>query len=50
MKIYDVSGKLVLDLKKVKNKINVTSLIKGSYIATYVAKDGTSKNFKFIKE
>lgn len=50
IKIYDVSGKLVLDLKKVKNKINVTSLIKGSYIATYVAKDGTSKNFKFIKE
>lgn len=50
IKIYDISGKLVLDLKKVNNKVNVTSLIKGSYLATYSTQDGVSKNFKFIKE
>ncbi len=50
IKIYDMSGKLVMDLKNVNNKINVSSLIKGSYIAIYTAKDSAKKTFTFIKE
>jgi len=48
--IYDASGKLVLTSKLVDNKINISQLIKGNYIANFITKKGEIKNFKFIKE
>ncbi len=48
--IYDASGKLALTSKLSDNKINVTTLVKGSYIANFITKKGEIKTFKFIKE
>ncbi|SMP07582.1 S8 family serine peptidase [Chryseobacterium profundimaris] len=48
--VYDVSGKMVLDKSMVNNRLDVSSLIKGNYVATYVTKKGLKKNFTFIKE
>lgn len=48
--IYDVSGKLVLTSKLVDNRISISRLIKGNYIANFINKKGEIKSFKFIKE
>lgn len=48
--IYDVSGKLVLTSKLVDNRINISQLTKGNYIANFINKKGEIKSFKFIKE
>jgi len=48
--VYDVSGKVVLDASSINNKLDVSSLTKGNYVATYITKKGIKKNFKFIKE
>jgi hypothetical protein len=50
VKVYDVSGKMVLNELTVNNRLDVSSLTKGNYVATYVTKKGIKKNFKFIKE
>lgn len=48
--VYDVSGKIVKDESMVNNKLDISSLTKGNYVATYITKKGIKKNFKFIKE
>ncbi|MBW7675633.1 S8 family serine peptidase [Chryseobacterium chendengshani] len=48
--IYDVSGKLVLTSKLADNKIDISQLVKGNYLANFINKKGVIKNFKFIKE
>ncbi|MCU7617857.1 S8 family serine peptidase [Chryseobacterium sp. PBS4-4] len=48
--VYDVSGKLVLTSKLVDSKINITTLVKGNYVANFTNKKGVTKTFKFIKE
>ncbi|MDF2934344.1 MAG: C-terminal target protein [Chryseobacterium sp.] len=48
--IYDVSGKLVLTSKLINNRINISQLTKGNYIANFINKKGENKSFKFIKE
>jgi serine protease AprX len=48
--IYDVSGKLVLTSKLVDNRISISQLVKGNYIANFINKKGEIKSFKFIKE
>ncbi|MCY0975808.1 S8 family serine peptidase [Chryseobacterium wangxinyae] len=48
--IYDVSGKLILTSKLVDNKISISHLVKGNYIANFINKKGEIKSFKFIKE
>jgi len=48
--IYDVSGKLVLTSKLVNNKISISQLVKGNYLANFINKKGETKSFKFIKE
>ncbi len=48
--IYDVSGKLVLTSKLVDNRISISQLVKGNYIANFINKRGEIKSFKFIKE
>jgi hypothetical protein len=48
--IYDVSGKLVLTSKLVDNRITISQLVKGNYIANFINKKGEIKSFKFIKE
>jgi hypothetical protein len=48
--IYDVSGKLVLTSKLTDNRINISQLTKGNYIANFITKKGEIKSFKFIKE
>ncbi|AZA59049.1 S8 family serine peptidase [Chryseobacterium shandongense] len=50
VKVYDVSGKMVLNELTLNNRLDVSSLTKGNYVATYVTKKGIKKNFKFIKE
>lgn len=48
--IYDVSGKLVLTSKLVDNKIIISQLVRGNYLANFINKKGVIKSFKFIKE
>lgn len=48
--IYDVSGKLVVTSKSVDNRINISQLVKGNYVANFINKKGEIKSFKFIKE
>lgn len=48
--VYDVSGKVVLNSSSVNNRLDVSNLTKGNYVATYITKKGIKKNFKFIKE
>ncbi|CAD7803839.1 C5a peptidase [Chryseobacterium aquaeductus] len=48
--IYDISGKLVLTSKLVDNRISISQLVKGNYIANFINKKGEIKSFKFIKE
>jgi len=48
--IYDVSGKLVLTSKLVDNKISISQLVRGNYLANFINKKGVIKSFKFIKE
>lgn len=48
--IYDVSGKLVLTSKLIDNKISISQLVKGNYLANFINKKGEIKSFKFIKE
>ncbi|AYN00484.1 S8 family serine peptidase [Chryseobacterium sp. 3008163] len=48
--IYDVSGKLVLTSKLVDNRVSISQLVKGGYIANFINKKGEIKSFKFIKE
>ncbi|MCY0969526.1 S8 family serine peptidase [Chryseobacterium wangxinyae] len=48
--VYDASGKLVITNKTAENKINISRLVKGNYIANYTTLKGVKKSFKFIKE
>jgi len=48
--IFDMSGKLVLSSKLTDSKINISSLTKGNYVASFSNKKGENKSFKFIKE
>jgi len=50
IKIYDVSGKMVLSLDKAEQKIDVSQLMKGTYFLTLKNADGTSSTNKFIKK
>ncbi|MEC5172507.1 T9SS type A sorting domain-containing protein [Chryseobacterium nepalense] len=47
--VYDVSGKMVLNKSLTDNRLDVSSLEKGNYVASYISKKGI-KSFKFIKE
>lgn len=47
--VYDISGKITLNSSFVNNRLNISSLVKGNYVATYVTKKGIKKSFKFIK-
>ena len=49
-KIYDLTGKKVLDNRMIDNKINVESLSKGTYILVLKDTDGKSYSQKIIKE
>lgn len=48
--VYDASGKLVITSKLVDNRIDISHLTKGNYIANFINKKGEIKSFKFIKE
>lgn len=48
--VYDISGKIALNSSFVNNRLNISSLVKGNYVATYLTKKGIKKSFKFIKE
>ncbi|MFN4363316.1 S8 family serine peptidase [Chryseobacterium hispalense] len=48
--VYDISGKIALNSSFVNNRLNISSLVKGNYFATYLTKKGIKKSFKFIKE
>lgn len=50
IKVFDVSGKMVLFSEKVEQKIDVSQLIKGTYILNLKNTDGTSSTHKFIKK
>ncbi len=50
VKIFDTSGKVVLSLSKVDQKINISELIKGTYILTAKNSDGILLKQKFIKK
>lgn len=47
--ILDVSGKLVLSLTGIKEKIDVSQLIRGTYFLVIKNEDGTLSKTKFIK-
>ncbi|UPQ74938.1 T9SS type A sorting domain-containing protein [Chryseobacterium nepalense] len=47
--VYDVSGKMVLNRSLTNNRLDVSSLEKGNYVASYISKKRI-KSFKFIKE
>lgn len=50
VKIYDSSGKLVLKVKPVDHKIDISNLLIGNYIVNFINNKEESKTFKFIKE
>ncbi|MFP3591534.1 T9SS type A sorting domain-containing protein [Chryseobacterium sp. SIMBA_038] len=50
IKIFDVSGKIVLSSDKGEQRIDVSHLTKGAYILTMKNTDGTSSTHKFIKK
>lgn len=50
VKIFDISGKMVLSLDKTEGRIDVSQLIKGNYILTVQNADGTSSTHKFVKK
>lgn len=47
--VYDVSGKMILNRSLTNNRLDVSSLEKGNYVASYISKKRI-KSFKFIKE
>ncbi|WP_449401582.1 T9SS type A sorting domain-containing protein [Chryseobacterium wanjuense] len=49
-KVFDASGKMVLSLNKVEQKIDVSQLVKGTYILSIKNTDGTLSSHKFIKK
>ncbi|WP_312341027.1 S8 family serine peptidase [Chryseobacterium binzhouense] len=48
--VYDMSGKLILSTTLIENKMNLSALQRGNYIASFITKNGITKNFKFTKE
>ncbi|MEY8758716.1 T9SS type A sorting domain-containing protein [Chryseobacterium tongliaoense] len=48
--ILDISGKVVLSLNGMKEKIDVSQLIKGTYFLVIKNEDGTLSKTKFIKK
>lgn len=50
IKIFDMTGRLVLVTESKDSKINISNLNAGNYVGTYANKKGELKNFKFIKE
>jgi hypothetical protein len=50
VKIFDISGKMVLSLDKTEGKIDVSRLIKGDYVLAVQNADGTSYTHNFIKK
>lgn len=50
IKIFDTSGKIVLPLSKFDQKIDISELIKGTYILTAKNSDGFLLKQKFIKK
>ena len=48
-KILDTSGRIILNIKNLTNKIDVTQLSTGNYILQLTFKEG-SRSFKFIKK
>ncbi|WP_379966480.1 T9SS type A sorting domain-containing protein [Epilithonimonas sp. UC225_85] len=50
IKITDLSGKIVKQISNSDKSINVSKLVKGTYIITAVSKSGETINKKFIKE
>lgn len=50
VKIFDTSGKMVSVLNNVDQKIDVSRLIKGTYVVVIKNADGALSNYKFIKK
>lgn len=50
IKIFDMTGKLVLTTESSDSKINISKLATGNYVGTYRNKNGELKSFKFIKK
>lgn len=50
IKVLDVSGRVVLSSDKAEQRIDVSQLIKGTYILNVKNTDGTSSTHKFIKK
>lgn len=50
IKITDLSGKIIKQISNSEKSINVSKLVKGTYIITAVSKSGEVINKKFIKE
>ncbi|MNK64892.1 Beta-agarase D precursor [compost metagenome] len=50
IRIVDISGKLVRQFSILEKSINISKLVKGTYILSVTAKTGERINKKFIKE
>lgn len=48
--ILDISGRVVLSLEKINEKIDVSQLVKGTYFLVIKNEDGTLSKTKFIKK
>ncbi|WP_299177930.1 S8 family serine peptidase [uncultured Chryseobacterium sp.] len=50
IKIFDMTGRLVLNTDPKDSKIDISKLTRGNYVGTYRNTKGELKSFKFIKE
>lgn len=50
IKVFDVSGRVVLSSDKAEQRLDVSQLTKGAYILNLKNADGTSSTHKFIKK